>query len=55
MQYFRERFGHARGDCPVAERIGDEVLSLSFYPGMPLEYADILVEALERALTGAPD
>jgi UDP-4-amino-4-deoxy-L-arabinose-oxoglutarate aminotransferase len=49
-QYFREKFSHARGDFPVAERIGDEILSLPFYPGMPLEHVEIVVDALARAL-----
>jgi UDP-4-amino-4-deoxy-L-arabinose-oxoglutarate aminotransferase len=51
MQYFREHFGHARGDFPNAERIGDETISLPFYPGMPLGHVDVVAEALERALT----
>ncbi len=51
MQYFREHFGHKPGDFPVAERIGDETISLPFYPGMPLEDVDVVCEALERALT----
>lgn len=50
LHYFRETFGHKRGDFPIAERIGDEILSLPFYPGMPLEDVDIVADALERAL-----
>lgn len=52
MQYFRETFSHRRGEFPIAEQIGDEVLSLPFYPGMPLEDVDIVASALERALSG---
>jgi dTDP-4-amino-4,6-dideoxygalactose transaminase len=51
MQYFRENFGHSRGDFPNAERMGDETLSIPFYPGMPLDDVDIVADALERALT----
>ena len=51
MQYFREHFGNSAGDFPKAERIGDETISLPFYPGMPLEHVDLVAEALERALT----
>jgi len=51
MQYFRENFGHKPGDFPEAERIGDETISLPFYPGMPLDDVDIVVDALKRALT----
>jgi UDP-4-amino-4-deoxy-L-arabinose-oxoglutarate aminotransferase len=51
MQYFRERFGHKPGDFPETERIGDETISLPFYPGMALEDVDIVADSLERALT----
>ena len=51
MQYFRENFGHKPGDFPEAERIGDETISLPFYPGMPLDDVDIVVDTLKRALT----
>jgi UDP-4-amino-4-deoxy-L-arabinose-oxoglutarate aminotransferase len=51
MQYFREHYGHKPGVFPVAERIGDETISLPFYPGMPLRDVDVVAEALERALT----
>ncbi|MGO9397887.1 MAG: DegT/DnrJ/EryC1/StrS family aminotransferase [Xanthobacteraceae bacterium] len=51
MQYFREHYGHKPGDFPVAERMGDETISLPFYPGMALSDVDIVADALERALT----
>jgi dTDP-4-amino-4,6-dideoxygalactose transaminase len=51
MQYFREHFGHKLGDFPEAERIGNESISLPFYPGMPLDDVDLVADALERALT----
>lgn len=51
MEYFRKNFGHMPGDFPNAERIGDETISLPFYPGMPLEDVDVVAEALERAVT----
>jgi dTDP-4-amino-4,6-dideoxygalactose transaminase len=51
MQYFREHFGHTPGEFPHAEGIGDETISLPFYPGMPLEDVDVVAEALDRALT----
>ena len=50
LQYFREHFGHKRGEFPQAERIGDETISLPFYPGMPHDDVDIVANALERAL-----
>jgi dTDP-4-amino-4,6-dideoxygalactose transaminase len=51
MQYFREHFGHALGDFPNAERMGDETISIPFYPGMPPDDVDVVAEALERVLT----
>ena len=51
MQYFREHYGHKSGDFPMAERMGDETISLPFYPGMALGDVDIVADALERALT----
>ena len=51
MHYFREHFGHKPGDFPEAERIGDETISMPFYPGMALDDVDIVADALERALT----
>jgi dTDP-4-amino-4,6-dideoxygalactose transaminase len=51
MQYFRENFGHKPGDFPEAERIGDETISMPFYPSMPLDDVDVVANALERALT----
>jgi UDP-4-amino-4-deoxy-L-arabinose-oxoglutarate aminotransferase len=50
MQFFRDKFGFRGGEFPVAERIGDEVISLPFYPGMPIEDADLVVTELERAI-----
>ena len=50
LSYFRERFGFTAGAFPNAETIGDAALSLPFYPNMPLEHVDIVVEQLRRLL-----
>jgi dTDP-4-amino-4,6-dideoxygalactose transaminase len=50
LSWFRERFGFSRGAFPVAERIGDSTVSLPFYPNMPPEHADEVVEALASTL-----
>ena len=50
LTFFRERFGFQPGDFPVAERIGDQTLSLPFYPGMPEEHVDIVAATIRRAL-----
>jgi dTDP-4-amino-4,6-dideoxygalactose transaminase len=50
LTYFRETFGFKPGDFPIAERIGDAGLSLPFYPNMPLEHVDRVVETLQNLL-----
>ncbi|HEY3039008.1 MAG TPA: DegT/DnrJ/EryC1/StrS family aminotransferase [Pyrinomonadaceae bacterium] len=50
LTYFRETFGFQAGDFPIAEKLGDSNLSLPFYPNMPREHVDIVVDALARAL-----
>lgn len=50
LTYFRQLLGHARGDFPNAERIGDSTVSLPFYPDMPAEHVDIVSGALRIAL-----
>lgn len=49
-RYFREQGGFAEGAFPNAERIGRETLSLPFYPAMPDEDVDAVVEALSDCL-----
>jgi dTDP-4-amino-4,6-dideoxygalactose transaminase len=51
MQYFREQLGHKAGDFAEAERIGNETISLPFYPGMAFDDVDIVADAVERALS----
>jgi UDP-4-amino-4-deoxy-L-arabinose-oxoglutarate aminotransferase len=53
MQYFRERYGLKPGMFPNAERIGDQTISLPFYPGMPEVFVDIVADELRRALARA--
>ncbi len=50
LTYFRERFGYHGGEFPQAERIGDSTISLPFYPAMPEDHVDAVVEALRQAL-----
>ncbi len=52
LSYFSENFGYKRGDFPVAERIGDETLSLPFYPNMPPEHVTLVLQSLSRILDG---
>ena len=50
MSYFVERYGYRRGDFPIAEWIGERTISLPFYPDMPLDDVDVVVEAIGRFL-----
>lgn len=45
LTYFRERFGFQRGTFPRAEKIGDQTISLPFYPTMTKE--DVVAVARE--------
>lgn len=48
LSFFSEKYGFADGAFPVAERMGDETLSLPLYPNMPLEHVDIVVRTLKE-------
>ncbi|MBF0418226.1 MAG: DegT/DnrJ/EryC1/StrS family aminotransferase [Magnetococcales bacterium] len=47
-RYFSERYGFAPGMFPVAEWIGDRVISLPLYPRMQESAVDLVVDALRR-------
>lgn len=46
LSYFQEQLGYSDGEFPIAEQIGDATLSLPFYPGMPRDHVDRVVEVL---------
>lgn len=48
--FYRERFGYAPGDFPVAEDIAARSLALPFFPQMTEADVDRVVSALTRAL-----
>jgi perosamine synthetase len=50
MSFYRERFGHRRGEFPVCEDIAERSLALPFYPEMGEEQVERVVGALSRAL-----
>jgi UDP-4-amino-4-deoxy-L-arabinose-oxoglutarate aminotransferase len=50
LTYFRQTFGFRPGTFPIAEHIGDSTVSLPFYPGMPNDQVETVVEAV-RAVT----
>jgi dTDP-4-amino-4,6-dideoxygalactose transaminase len=47
LSYFRETFGYEPGCLPIAERLGDAVISLPFYPNIPDEHLETVVETLK--------
>jgi len=49
--YYRERFGSAEGQCPVAEAVSQQVLSLPMFPRMTDTDVDSVVEALAKVVT----
>ena len=50
MSYLRNLLKHKRGDFPNAERIGDTVVSLPFYPGMTDDDVETVVQAVRNAV-----
>ncbi len=50
QSYYRNRFGYAEGDYPIAERAGEELISLPLFPGMlDRDIADV-IEAVRKVL-----
>lgn len=49
--FYRERFGYAPGDFPVAEDVAARSLALPFYPSMHRTDVERAVAALERAIS----
>jgi UDP-4-amino-4,6-dideoxy-N-acetyl-beta-L-altrosamine transaminase len=49
--YYRRRLGTGPGDCPAAEALAAEELSLPCFPGMTAADVATVVDALGRALT----
>jgi perosamine synthetase len=48
--YYRERFGHAPGDFPVAEDVAARSLALPFFPQMNRAQVERAVTALQEAI-----
>lgn len=51
LSYFVNEYGYTEGDFPVAESIGCSVLSLPFYPAMPMEDAQQVIDAIRQSIT----
>jgi len=50
LTYFKKELGTKRGDFPIAEQLGDSVLSLPFYPNMPEEHIHIVADTLRKIM-----
>jgi perosamine synthetase len=50
MPHYRERFGFAGGEFPVAEDVAERSLALPFFPAMTDDQIDSVTEALGEAL-----
>jgi perosamine synthetase len=50
MEPYRERFGYAEGDFPVAEEFSRRAVALPFYPALPEADVERVVASLGRAL-----
>lgn len=48
LEYFKQKYSYKSGDFPIAEKIGNSTISIPFYPDMPFEYVDTVVDALKN-------
>src|SRR5204862_3809846 len=51
--YMREAYGFGEGMCPIAEDFGRRAMALPFYPALPEEDQERVVEVLAAALERA--
>lgn len=49
-QYFSETFSFKKGDFPLAEAFGEEVISLPFFPQMSFDQVDIVADTLAEIM-----
>ncbi len=50
LTYFRDLYDFEEGSFPIAERLGDSVISLPFYPAIADEHIEAVVSALREIL-----
>ena len=48
--FYRERFGFRGGEFPVAEEFSERAVALPFFPALPEESVDRVIDSLRRAL-----
>ncbi|MBN2560290.1 MAG: DegT/DnrJ/EryC1/StrS family aminotransferase [Phycisphaerae bacterium] len=51
LRYYAKRFGHRRGDLPVAESIGDRTISIPLYPRLTDEQVDRVIGAVKETVS----
>jgi perosamine synthetase len=51
MSFYRDRFGHRRGEFPVCERVADSSIALPFFPQMTEAQVERVAGALAATLT----
>ncbi len=47
--YFKKTFGYKKGDYPIAEKVGEEILCLPIFPQLKREQQDYVVEKIIEA------
>ncbi|RJP85534.1 MAG: UDP-4-amino-4,6-dideoxy-N-acetyl-beta-L-altrosamine transaminase [Desulfobacteraceae bacterium] len=50
--FYRERFGHEKGLCPVAEAAYGQILSLPVWPGMADDQAEHVLNTIQSVFVG---
>jgi perosamine synthetase len=50
MSYYRERFGHRRGEFPVCERVADASIALPFFPQLTESQVERVADALGQVI-----
>jgi perosamine synthetase len=53
MSFYRERFGHRRGEFPVCEDVAERSLALPFHPQLSERDISLVAQALTAVLTRA--
>ncbi|MEM7058115.1 MAG: DegT/DnrJ/EryC1/StrS family aminotransferase [Pseudomonadota bacterium] len=48
LTYYAEKYPDAAAACPVSMDWGAQTISLPFYPGMPVEHQDHVIEVIHR-------
>jgi len=50
LTYYKKKYGHKRGDFPVAEKIGDSTISLPFYPKLTAKEIRYIIDSVNAII-----